>query len=121
MPLNFTVDLQGPTTPFPHYWEHCVGSCHASMGLREDWRRQLKKCHEELGFQYVRFHGLLNDEMSVCVKRKSADGQGEELHYSFFNIDSIFDFLLEIGMKPFIELGFMPEVLASGRQTCFYY
>jgi xylan 1,4-beta-xylosidase len=121
MSLEFTVDLQAPATPFPHYWEQCVGSCHAYMGLREDWRRLLKKCHDDLGFQYVRFHGLLNDEMSVCVKRRSGDGQGEEIQYSFFNIDSIFDFLLTIGMKPFIELGFMPEALASGTQTCFHY
>jgi xylan 1,4-beta-xylosidase len=86
------------------------------MGLRQDWRAQLAKVHQELGFQYVRFHGLLNDELSVC--NKDSDGN---LRYSFFNIDSIFDFLLSIGMKPFIELGFMPEALASGPATCFHY
>jgi xylan 1,4-beta-xylosidase len=120
MLVEFTVDLKGETTPFPHYWEQCVGSCHAYMGLREDWRKQLKICHDELGFQYVRFHGLLNDTMSVCTRRKSGDGKAE-IRYSFFNIGSIFDFLLEIGMKPFIELGFMPEILASGTDTCFHY
>jgi xylan 1,4-beta-xylosidase len=86
------------------------------MGTRQDWREQLEKCHRELGFQYVRFHGLLNDEMSV-VKRN----QDGSLRYSFFNIDSIFDYLLSIGMKPFIELSFMPEALASGTTTCFHY
>jgi xylan 1,4-beta-xylosidase len=63
------------------------------MGTRQDWRELLEKFHRELGFQYVRFHGLLNDEMSV-VKRK----QDGSLRYSFFNIDSIFDFLLSIGI-----------------------
>jgi xylan 1,4-beta-xylosidase len=98
------------------YWTYCVGSCHAATALREDWRRQLKKCKEELGFEYVRFHGLLDDDMSVCLRRE--DGSFE---YSFFNIDSIFDFLLDIGMKPFIELSFMPEALASGTKTVFHY
>ena len=98
------------------YWTKCVGSCHAATALREDWRRQLKKCREELGFEYVRFHGLLNDDMSVCLRNE--DGF---LEYSFFNIDSIFDFLLDIGMKPFIELSFMPSALASGSQTVFHY
>jgi xylan 1,4-beta-xylosidase len=88
------------------------------MGLRQDWRHQLTKAHRELGFQYVRFHGLLDDAMSVVSR--GGWGSGPE-RLSFFNIDSIFDFLLSIGMKPFIELGFMPSALASGAQTCFYY
>lgn len=98
------------------YWTKCVGSCHAATALREDWRKQLKKCREELGFEYVRFHGLLNDDMSVCLRKE--DGS---IEYSFFNVDSIFDFLLNIGMKPFIELSFMPSALASGSKTVFHY
>jgi len=115
MSATFTVELNQPTTPFPHYWEYCVGSCHAPLGLREDWRRQLRQCHDELGFRYVRFHGLLCDDMSVCTAH---DGG---LVYSFFNVDSISDFLLSIGMKPFVELSFMPSALASGTQTIFHY
>jgi len=98
------------------YWTKCVGSCHAATALREDWRGQLRICREEFGFEYVRFHGLLDDDMSVCIRND--DGS---LVYSFFNVDSIFDFLLEIGMKPFIELSFMPAALASGKETVFHY
>src|SRR5512146_150515 len=107
--VTFQVDASSRGTPFPHYWELCVGSCHAVMGLRSDWREQLEKCHRELGFQYVRFHGLLDDAMSVCAREHDFFREDSEvrLRYSFFNIDSIFDFLLKIGMKPFIELGFM--------------
>ncbi|OHE73383.1 MAG: beta-xylosidase, partial [Verrucomicrobia bacterium GWC2_42_7] len=113
---NFSIDLSLPTTPFKHYWEKCVGSCHAATALRSDWQSQLKKCHDELGFEYVRFHGLFNDDMSVLAANN--DGQ---LEYSFYNIDLIYDFLLSIGMKPFVELGFMPTVIASGPQTLFHY
>ena len=116
MANEFIIDSAKSGSSFSHYWELCVGSCHAVMGLRQDWRDQLSKAHRELGFRYVRFHGLLNDEMSVCVR--NPDGS---LRYCFFNIDAIFDFLLSIGMKPFIELGFMPEALASGETTCFHY
>jgi xylan 1,4-beta-xylosidase len=114
--MNITVFTEKATGKVNQYWTKCVGSCHAATALREDWREQLKKCREELGFEYVRFHGLLNDDMSVCIKK--SDGTFE---YSFFNIDSIFDFLLEIGMKPFIELSFMPTALASGTKTIFHY
>jgi hypothetical protein len=63
--VNFSIDLRAPTHPFPHYWETCVGSGHAALALREDYRRHLKLAHDELGFKYVRFHGLLTDDMSV--------------------------------------------------------
>lgn len=116
MAVEFSIDLKSKGTPYEHYWEHCVGSCHAIMGTRQDWREQLEKSHRELGFLFVRFHGLLNDEMSVVNKDRSG-----KLSYSFFNIDSVFDFLQSIGMKPFIELGFMPEALASCSTTCFHY
>lgn len=113
----FTIDTNSHGMPFPHYWELCVGSCHAYTALRADYQQLLIKAHNELGYQYVRFHGLLNDGMSVCV-RNMFSGQ---VTYSFHNIDQIFDFLLSIGMKPFIELGFMPTAIASGSATCFLY
>src|SRR5918995_1316161 len=63
--IDFFCDLASEATPFPHFWEHCVGSDHALMALRADWQRQLKRCHEEIGFQYVRFHGLLSDDVGT--------------------------------------------------------
>ena len=94
----------------------CVGSCHAYTALREDYRMMLRKAKKDLGFQYVRFHGIFNDQMSVV--REVEPGKYE---YNFVNIDNILDFLLSIDMKPFLELSFMPTPFASGDQTCFYY
>src|SRR6185437_13363113 len=111
----FTCDLSAPSTPFPHYWEHTVGSGHAPLALRADWQAQLKRCHEELGFRHVRFHGILCDDMGTLVDEK------DRPVYSFLNADRIVDFLLAIGMKPFVELSFMPTTLASGRKTVFHY
>ncbi|HHV11888.1 MAG TPA: beta-xylosidase [Clostridiales bacterium] len=119
--INFTIDTNDKTE-FPHYWENCVGSCHAYTALREDYRKQLKKAHEELGFRSVRFHGLFNDNMSVCSQQSSSDPSSvDNLAYNFANIDNIFDFLLSIGMKPFVEIGDMPGCLASGDETFFNY
>lgn len=85
------------------------------MALRADWQAQLRRCHKELGFRHVRFHGLLGDDIGILVATK------DRLLYSFFNADKIVDFLLSIGMKPFVELSFMPEALASGHTTVFHY
>lgn len=113
--IGFLCNLADATTPLPHFWEHTVGSDHAPVALRADWRSQLQRSHRELGFQYVRFHGLLSDDMGTLVR---ASGK---LLYSFFNVDQVFDFLLSIGMKPFVELSFMPKALASGKKTVFNY
>jgi xylan 1,4-beta-xylosidase len=92
-----------------------VGSCHASLALRADWQAQLRQCHEDLGFRYVRFHGLLSDDVGTLIRDQ------DRLLDSFLNADRIFDFLLSIGMKPFVELSFMPQALASGQATVFKY
>ena len=115
MATTFISRLSAATTPLKHAWEHTVGSDHALLGLRTDWQEQLRRCHVELGFRHVRFHALLTDDMGTLVCH-----HGKPL-YSFFNADRIWDFLLSIGMRPFVELSFMPEVLASGDETVFHY
>jgi xylan 1,4-beta-xylosidase len=115
MAVSFSGDLGGPRTSLPHFWEHTVGSGHATLGLRADWQRQLKRAHDELGMKHVRFHGILSDDMGTLIN------QSGELLYSFFNANQIFDYLLSIGMKPFVELSFMPTALASGDQIVFHY
>ncbi|WEV63614.1 glycosyl hydrolase [Bifidobacterium sp. ESL0732] len=115
--VDFKVSRDSKTSDFPHYWETCVGSCHAYTALREDYRQQLRKAHDELGFRYVRFHGLFDDDMSICIENFGFDGKSQGIQYNFVNLDNIVDFLLSIGMKPFFELGFMPTCLASGKET----
>lgn len=112
---KFTCKLSDAASPLTHSWEHTVGSGHAPLALRADWQAQLRRCHNELGFRHVRFHALLSDQMGTLIC------QSDKLLYSFFNGDRIMDFLLSIGMRPFVELSFMPETLASGSKTVFRY
>ncbi|MDR0656206.1 MAG: hypothetical protein LBG22_07825 [Treponema sp.] len=115
---EFRLDVQGERTPLEKYWEFSVGSCHAVTGLRTDWQEMLRRCRETIGFRYIRFHGLFDDAMSVVKDSIFGD---DDVEFSFVNIDKLFDFLLSIGMKPFVELGFMPWALASGDKSIFYY
>jgi len=114
-PANFKCNVNQASVSLPHFWEHTVGSSHATMALRADWQKQLTRCNRELGFLHVRFHGILSDDMGTLVNEENA------LVYSFFNADQVCDFLLSIGMRPFIELSFMPNTLASGSDTVFHY
>lgn len=118
MGIEYRIDCSGEGRAFPHYWEYCVGSCHAATLLRADVQEQIRRAHEDCGFERVRCHGLFDDDMSVYFTPMNTPGESV---ISFYNIDVIYDFLLSIGMKPFVEIGFMPTPLASGTQTCMHY
>jgi xylan 1,4-beta-xylosidase len=115
-PRVIDADLARPRGAMSRMHDFCVGAGRANEGLRADWQRQLRRTHAECGFRYIRFHGLFDDDMGVYQE----DKQGRPV-YNWQYVDELFDFLQGIGMKPFLELGFMPGALASGPQTIFWY
>ncbi|HEY5345193.1 MAG TPA: glycoside hydrolase, partial [Verrucomicrobiae bacterium] len=114
-PRLISADLQQTNGPLDTMFNFCVGAGRANEGLRADWQRQLTIAHRECGFKYVRMHGLFTDDMGVY---RDYNGQPE---YNWQYIDELYDFLHSIGMKPFVELGFMPSGLASGSKTIFWW
>jgi xylan 1,4-beta-xylosidase len=105
--------VKGTRDRFPQL---VVGAGRAAEGLRADWQRDLAAVHRECGFQYLRMHGLLEDELGVY----SEDKHGRPV-YNFQYIDAIYDAILSTGMRPFVEFGFMPQRLASGEKTIFWW
>ena len=101
---------------FNTMFKECIGAGRANEGLRADWQQQLAYVKKECDFKYIRMHGLLTDDMGIY--REDKNGNPE---YNYQYIDVLYDYILSIGMKPFVELGFMPEALASGRQTIFWW
>jgi xylan 1,4-beta-xylosidase len=102
------IDLTKAARPFPHFWERMFGSGRANLSLRDDYRRDLRAVQKITGFQYVRFHAILDDENGVY----NEDGQGRPV-YNFSYVDQIYDWLLENGIRPFVEITFMPRKLAA--------
>lgn len=113
------------TSQLNKHWQYCVGSCHAAMALRADYLEQLKQVHEELGIRHVRFHGIFNDDMQVFMKFSDLmpfPGAERLTQLSFRKIGMVYDNILACGMKPYVELSFMPKHLASADTKCgFYY
>ncbi|WP_071145534.1 GH39 family glycosyl hydrolase [Bacteroides ihuae] len=97
-------------------FKECIGAGRANEGLRADWQQQLAIVKQECDFKYIRMHGLLSDDMGVY--KEDMKGNPE---YNFQYIDVLYDYILSIGMKPFVELGFMPKALASGNNTIFWW
>jgi len=110
------VDFKKVKGNFNTMFKACIGAGRANEGLRADWQQQLSVIKKECDFKYIRMHGLLTDDMGVY--KENAKGNPE---YNFQYIDVLYDYILSIGMKPFIELGFMPAALASGNQAIFWW
>jgi len=113
---TISVDFTKPAGNFNRFFNECVGAGRAAEGLRADWQQQLAYVRKECGFRYIRMHGLLTDDMAVYTEDNKGNPQ-----YNFMYVDVLFDFLHSIGMKPFVELGFMPGRLASGSKTIFWW
>lgn len=121
---SFTLNETAATRPNDRYWQFCVGSGHAALALRADYQKQLKRAHDELGFQRVRFHGIFDDDMQVISSFHDLmplPGGKKVKTRSFYQIAVVYDALLEMGVKPFVELGFMPSAIARGKRTVFHY
>ncbi len=97
----------------------CIGTGRMNLALRHEYHNQLKKVQEDINFSYIRGHGLFCDDMAIYHTYEENGVLKEE--YNFTYVDMVFDDYQALGIKPFVELGFMPEKLASGSQTIFYW
>jgi xylan 1,4-beta-xylosidase len=105
---TITIDSNAPSHAFPHMWEQMFGSGRAVLTLRQSYRDDLKAVKSITDFQYVRFHAIFHDENGVYDE----DQNGKPV-YNFSYVDQIYDGLLDAGVKPFVELSFMPRKLAA--------
>ncbi len=123
--MKITVRKDSPTEKFNKHWQFCTGSPHATYALRHDWTNQLKKVRDELGIERVRFHGIFCDDMHTYHKFSDifpVPGGSKTEEKSFRFSAAAFDNVLEAGMKPFVELSFMPRHLAKkNKKGMFFY
>jgi xylan 1,4-beta-xylosidase len=104
---HIEIDAAAPTRPFPHFWEQMFGSGRAILTLRESYRDDLRAVKQVADFRYVRFHAILHDEVGVY----NEDEHGNPV-YNFAYVDQIYDGLLKNGVRPVVEISFMPKKLA---------
>ncbi|WP_096187621.1 GH39 family glycosyl hydrolase [Evansella halocellulosilytica] len=104
---------------FHNHWKHCIGTGRLGLALQKEYLDHLKLVQEEIGFKYIRGHGLFHEDIGIYKEVDTVDGV--KPFYNFTYIDRIFDSFLQLGLRPFVELGFMPKKLASDDQTIFYW
>ncbi|MES2390184.1 MAG: glycosyl hydrolase family 39 [Acidobacteriota bacterium] len=119
-PVNLNIDARATTTPFPHFWEQTFGSGRAILALRDDYRYDLQQVKQATDFKSVRFHAIFHDEVGLYdpgrqLKDPSlpAEAANDRSVYNFSYVDQIYDGLLASGVRPYVELSFMPRKMSS--------
>lgn len=104
---------------FNNQVDYCVGTGRLGLGLAKEYQEQLKKVQEVIGFKHIRGHGLFHEDLSIYHEYEEKGVK--KVEYNFTYVDRLFDSYLELNIKPFLELGFMPKQMASGKQAIFYW
>ena len=105
--------------PFNNNVDFCVGTGRLGLALTEEYLSELKFVQDEIGFKYIRGHGLFCDDVAIYHEYEE-DGV-KKVEYNYTYLDRIFDKFIELNIRPYLELGFMPYEMASGTQTVFYW
>lgn len=111
-PVTIVVNGDAPAHPFPHFWEQMFGSGRATLVLRAAYQRDMRQVHRHTDFRLVRFHGIFDRDVGFF----HLDAHGQPV-YNYTYIDQIYDALLKQGVRPYVELSFMPPQLAAREAT----
>lgn len=113
---EITVNMNREKGALNRYFKRCIGAGRAAEVMRYTAFEQLKQVQRDIGFEYIRFHGLFHEEMGIV--QRAADGK---IIYNFQYVDLLFDSLLEIGLRPVVELGLMPDIMGEEKKYVFWW
>lgn len=124
--MKIQIDKNTPLKEFNHHYKFCVGSAHAVYALRHDYVKQLTEIHNDLGIERVRFHGIFDDNMHTILKATDIipfPFGSKYIEKSFRQCANAYDNVISAGMRPYVELSFMPKHLAKLKfaKGMFYY
>ena len=110
--VAFSADVSATTTQLASTVYDSFGSSHGSTTLRSTWRSHFTTTHDDIPFNRVRFHGIMNDDMSTYINGGASGAL----------VFDTLDYLVTQHITPTIEIGFMPLDLASHPdQYVFHY
>jgi xylan 1,4-beta-xylosidase len=112
---TIVVDLKNSSGPVDRFFDLSVGSDYPGTLIRDDSQSQLKVTADELGFRYIRFHAIFHDVLGTV---RIEDGKTV---YNWTKIDRLYDDLLARHIRPFVELGFTPNALATSQNSIFFW
>ena len=139
--MKYSISIKDERIPFNNNVDFCVGTGRMGLALTKEYYDQLKIVQENIGFKFIRGHGLFCDDVGIYQEYYDKTGLKDmkefpdyksyqdyveknakkTTEYNWTYFDRIVDSYLELNIRPFLELGFMPKKIASGEQTIFYW
>ena len=86
----------------------------AGQVIGEELAEAFRLARAELGADRVRAHSILHDELRAYRE------EGGEPVYDFSGIERVYDKLLELGLRPVVEVSFMPHDLATATDATIF-
>ena len=117
-PVTIQVDASHTEAELKPIWRF-FGADEPNYATMKDGRKLLHELGElDADRVFFRAHNLLNTgDGTPAFKWGSTDIYTEDSHgrpiYSWTNVDHIFSTYLENGVKPYVEIGFMPEAMST--------
>jgi xylan 1,4-beta-xylosidase len=121
-PVTITVNAGKPAGELKPIWRF-FGADEADYAYMKDGKKLLSELGQLGGPQvYFRAHHLLTSgDGAYALKWSSSSAYKEDTNgtpiYDWTINDKIFDTYLERGIKPYVQLGFMPEALTTHPQN----
>lgn len=109
-----TVDENVQPRRLRHTWKTLLNAGYAKHLLTAAVQQQIIKIQQEIGFRYLRFHGMLDQELHIYQGMENG-----QVKCCFTYFDMVIDFLLEQGLRPFLEFSFIPRELAKAQTSIF--
>ena len=141
--MDYSIKLKGnEKVKFNNNVDFCVGTGRMGLALTKEYLDELELVQKDIGFKFIRGHGLFCDDMSIYqvfyetdkIKKTPKDfpsykeywefvkkNAPQRIEYNFTYLDRVVDAYIKLNIRPFLELGFMPYKLASGDNTIFYW
>ena len=110
------ADLQNEKGILNRFFSACIGAGRAGEVMRHIPMKQLIQMQKECPFRYIRFHGIFHEEMNVVHRDENG-----KLSFCFQYIDMLLDMLLENHIRPIVELGLMPDLMAKEKEYVFWW
>lgn len=111
MMSELVLDARAAGQGYDPYWKRVICGDRVGLALRADMREHLATAVRECGFKNLRQHGLFHNDMFVW--------HTPETPFNFQYVDNVYDYYLGIGIRPFVELSFMPTWMARDDKTVF--
>ncbi len=102
------IDVTQYSTKLTHTFKVFTAVGKAKEILYAEVQDMLRTIQKEIGYEYIKFHGILSDDMKVYTKNNN---KGTIINFTL--VDKVLDFLISVGLKPLIQLSFMPKALAK--------